>query len=277
MAYVLAFYFYYRRSLWVIVLALSFGLVGYASGKRAVYFLMPFLYVCTILWYCYREKSHAAIARIQAPILLLVFLSPVIVFGLTNSKRFAHLKDTTGVTEFAVGATDVIAEYTLRGVDSDQTFGRTANSLKLLKNLPRDAFGKYLFGLGPACMMNHGGKRAGEQEGITYGVVGWVRDTISVGWPAMLLYVGFYVLLWRRLVHRRSAITSDYARAVHFGTHVAFLAYFLLYFFYCDSFIMSGWFSFAHFYFLAILLSPVHATWLRCQPADSLGPRRKHP
>jgi hypothetical protein len=267
MSYVMAFYFYRRRSLWAIVLALSFGLVGYASGKRAVYFLMPFLYACTILWYCFREKSNAAFARVQAPILLIVLASPVIIFGLTNSKRFADLKDATGVVDFAVETTSVVTEYTLRGKDSDKTSGRTANSLKLLKNLPHDAFGKYLFGLGPACMMNHGDKRAKKQEGIIYGVPGWVRDTISLGWPAMLLFVGFHAGLWRKLARRRSAVTNDYAKAVHFGTHLAFLAYFLLYFLYCDSFVMAGWFSFVHFYFLALVLSPNHQHLL--QPATA--------
>ncbi len=257
MAYVMAFYCYYRRSAWVVLLALSFGVVGYASGKRGIYFLIPIFYALIILWYCLREKSFASFGRMIKPVLAFALLFPVFMFGLTHSKRFTSSQGA-GTIETIRSTIGSLDEYTFRTHSGGATSGRTATSLKVLRNLSSGAFAEYFLGLGPGSMTNAGGKRAGEAEGIIYGVVGWAKDTISVGWLAMLFHVSFYALLWRKLYLRRSAMSNDYAKALHFGCHLGFAAYFLLYFVYLDAFAMAGWFTFVHFYLLALLLSPNH-------------------
>jgi len=41
LCYVMGYYFYVRSSLWIMLITVSLGLVGYASEKRAIFFLIP--------------------------------------------------------------------------------------------------------------------------------------------------------------------------------------------------------------------------------------------
>jgi hypothetical protein len=257
MAYVMAFYCYYKRSVWLILLAFSFGIVGYASGKRAIYFLIPAFYTAIILFYYLRERSFLGLQRMLGPIFICFLIFPLFIFGLTQSKRFSTLKGKETVTVIS-GAAKISEEYTFRVYRGGKTFGRTATSLKLLRQLCNGMLGQYLFGFGPASLMEHGGKRAKRLFGAEYGIVGWAKDTISVGWPAMIFHISFYAFLWWRLYRQRLIMSNDYAKALYFGTHFAFAAFFLLYFFYLDAFVVAGWFTFVHFSFLALLLSPKH-------------------
>ncbi len=273
LAYATAFFFYFKRSPWVIVLGLAFSIVGYSSGKRAIFFLVPVFYAIAMAWYGWREKSFGAIRRLFATTAILAICLPIFILGLTSSKRFAHLKGA-GLSEVLTGAVAVAEEYDTRVGASGETFGRSATSAKVLQNLTRAPFGEYLLGLGPASLMNAGGKRAGATEGIVYGIVGWVKDTLSVGWPAMLVHVGFYLLLWRKVARRRPAMKTNYARALHFGCHLGFMAYFFLYFTYLDAFAMAGWLTFVQMYVVALILSPKHQALLQAENAKHHAPRQ---
>jgi hypothetical protein len=119
-------------------------------------------------------------------------------------------------------------------------------------------------------MMPVSGKRGLESEGISYGAVGWVRDTISVGWPAMRFHIGFYALLWGKLYRRRMSLSCNYGKALHFGCNLGFAAYFLLYFVYLDAFVLAGWFTFVQLYFTSLILSPKRQNDLLFVPVTRL-------
>lgn len=256
MAYLMAFYFYYKKSAWVLALAFCFGIVGYASGKRAIYFLLPLLFFTGIVWYLIRERAVSSLRHIFIAVVILVLATPAVLWGLTQSKRFGHLRGAGYVATLSE-ALDVALEYDRRVyAGGEETFGRSATSLRVLKDLPSRAFGDYLLGLGPASMTQAAGKWGREAEGIVYGLVNWSKDTLSVGWIAMLSWVAFYGSLWIRLLRRRIAMQSGYIRALQFGCHIGFTAYFLLYFFYGGA--TYPWFTFVQLYCVALLLSPKH-------------------
>ncbi len=256
MVYVLAFY-YYKRSVWMIVLALSFILVGYASGKRAVFFFVPAVYAGSLLWYVVRERIATNLRVLVAPAAVFVACIPLLIFGLVESKRFDHLRGLP-IGTFAAEALKVAEEYDNRVYASGETFGRTANSKAMVSRLFGDESGDYLLGLGPASMRPSSGDRAKAEMGIAYGAVGWVENTMSVGWPAMFAHIVFYLLLWSKVYRRRPAMTSNYAKALHFGCHLGFAVYFLMYFTYTYSYAMAGWLTFVQVYCVAIVLSPKH-------------------
>lgn len=264
LAYFMAFYFYYKRSWKVVLLGLAFGIVAYASGKRAIFFYMPAIYALAIVWYCVREKSFSGFGRMIVPAVVFILILPLFIFGLTTSKRFTYLQGA-GIVETVVVAFEVAKEYETRVGQGWVTFGRSATSMMVFQNITSGPFDKYFTGHGPASLMMHGEKRAGESEGIAYGIVGWARDTLSIGWPAMIAHVAFYIFLWRKLYRRRDVIKNSYFNALHFGAHLGFAVYFLLYFTHLDAFAMAGWLTFVQVYVVALLLSPKHKCLLQAE------------
>lgn len=256
MSYVMAIYCYQKRSLWLLLLAIAFGIVGFSSGKRSIYFLMPLIYSIIIVWYCLREKSFASIGKMFAPLLIMVLTLPLLTFGLTHSKKFEHLqgRHTIDIIDEAI---DVSYEYNY-AERAGKTTGRISSSLNVLQSLSNSETRMFYFGAGPASLTDVSEKQAQWFYGIEYGIVGWSKDIISVGFPGMIFFISFYVLLWHHLSRRRTDILNDYGKALHFGTHLAFFVYFLMYFFYCNAFVLAGWFTYVHLYFLALVLSPRH-------------------
>jgi hypothetical protein len=256
MSYVMAFYCYQKRSPWLLLLALAFSIVGFASGKRAIYFLIPLVYSIIILWYCFREKTFASLIRMFAPLLLLVLVLPLLTLGLTHSKKFEYLQGRDTI-EIINEATDLSYSYNY-GERAGQTTGRISSSLNVIQSLSNSETRMFYFGSGPASLTDVTEKQAQWFYRIEYGIVGWSKDIISVGFPGMIFFISFYILLWHRLSRCRTEILNDYVKALHFGTHLAFFVFFLMYFFYCNAFVLAGWFTYVHLYFLALVLSPRH-------------------
>ena len=104
----MGYYFYVRHSWLVLLLGFSFGIVGFASGKRTIFFVLPIfftLYLC--LWkvltrYYTRVLSAQSIARHLA--ICGIIVSPIALYGLLNTNF--GLRDTAGWTlEPAISST----------------------------------------------------------------------------------------------------------------------------------------------------------------------------
>lgn len=271
MAYVMAFYFYYKRSAWMVLLAFAFGIVGYSSGKRAIYFLMPTFYALLLVWYCVRERSLANLRQIITPFLVCALFVPVMMFGLTDSKQFGHLQGA-GIAEILTGSFEVVGEYNNWTNASGETSGRNATSLKVLSLLPQEIFGDLLLGLGPASMKDAGEERGQKQIGIDYGLVDWSIMTLSIGWPGLLFHMSFFFWLWWKLHLRDSSRFNSAARALYFGCHLGFAAFFILYFFYGGT--MFDWITFLQLFCVAIILSPNYQRVLQTKITDRILMRR---
>lgn len=272
LAYVIAYYCYYKRSFWLLILGLSFVLVGYSSGKRAIYFYLPAVYAGSFIWYILRERSIKAIRALGAPAMIFALCIPLLLFGLTESKRFEHLRGQS-LRSAIMEALDVAGEYDTRVLSSGATFGRAATSKALLEKVFGYEAGSYLLGLGPTSMKIAGGRRGATAERIDYGVVGWAEDTISVGWPAMLVQLFFYGGLFWRVKKKRSAMLNSHYRALHFGCLLGFSVYFFLYFTYTDAFSMAGWLTFVQMYVVALILSPRHQAIFKATDISCIGSR----
>jgi hypothetical protein len=274
MVYLMAFYCYYKRSVWFLLIGLGFTLVGYSSGKRAIYFYLPIVYWAVLIVYAMRERVVSKFRTWVLPILIFVICIPILIYGLTQSRSFMHLQGN-GIGDIVVEAFDMAQEYDGRILTNGMTAGRSATSMQILVNLFSENFSNYLLGLGPSSTKNIGGKWGSDKEGILYGMVGWTQDTLAVGWPAMIAHVTFYLSLWYKLYRRRVVGTNSYAKALLFGCHFGFIIYFLMYFAYTDAFSMAGWLTYAQLYFLAILLSPNHYEFLQPEASKRRAVHRR--
>jgi len=256
MGLTLPFYLYYRKNPLVLLLAWAFFLVGYASGKRAIYFFAPSLYFFILGWYVFRVGTRSALKRSLGAALAFMLVTPVLLLGVSRSHGISqdHSRSWLDQVGYALNAAE---EYTTAEGQTGRTMGRTATNRRVLSTLGGATAETLLLGWGPSAM------RVGEEERyevlmITYGICGWVRDVICIGWPGMVIYLLFHLRVFCCLRSAASPRSAGYWTAIRFGAEIAFFVILASYISYSDSFPVAGQFSYVYFYVLALLISPRH-------------------
>lgn len=248
------FYLYYRRNPLFLVLSWAFSLVGYASGKRAMYFLGPFLYVLIFGWYLVRERSSESVKRAVGGGLIFVSLIPVLLVGVSKSHGISDSR-SEGLLDRVAYALDAALEYTTAEKQAGRTTGRTSTGRRVLSSIWNEEAETIVFGWGPAAMRDGEAQRY-EALMITYGICGWARDVICIGWPGMLIYFLFHL---RMFIYLRSCAPprhSPYWMAIRFGAEIAFLVMLMSHIAYSSSVATGGQLGYVYFYVLALLTSP---------------------
>lgn len=256
MALTMSLYLYYRRNPLLLVLSCAFFLIGYASGKRAIYFFGPGMYFFILGWYALRDRSVAALkGSARAGLVFLCFI-PFLLMGVSRSGGIGQ-SDPSKPREQIAHALNYAIQYMTREHTPGQTAGRVATSRRVISSLLREDKGTVLFGWGPSAAMGRGGRV--DVLMIEYGITGWARDAISIGVPGMVLYVLFHVSLFRQLQRSPPPQCNKYWHALHFGTEVVFVMIMMCYFMYSSIFSAGGGqLSYVYFYLLALLMSPQH-------------------
>ena len=267
MALAVPLYLYWRGNPLLLVLSWAFFLVGYASGKRAIYFLGPFLYVCILGWYVLRVRGLQALRRSAGGILVFACLCPLLLLGVSRSHGISHLS-LKSTSERVTYALDAAAHYTTGQEQAGRTTGRTATSRRVFATLWGEEMETVLFGWGPRAGRIGEGQRY-ESLRVTYGICGWARDVICVGWPAMLVYLLFHLRLFFALRSCAAPKYNRYWMALRFGAEIGFCVMLLGYIGYSASWAASGQLSFVYFYLLALLMSPRHRHIISSRPAPS--------
>jgi len=250
------FYLCCRRNPLLLVLSWAFFLVGYASGKRAIYFAGPFLYFFILGWHIIRVRALSARKRSVVGALVFICLIPLLLLGISKSHAISQ-SHSSGALEQVAYALNAAAEYTTAEGQAGRTTGRTGTSRRVLSTLWTGAAETILFGWGPSTMRT-GEEGRYEALMITYGICGWTRDVICIGWPAMLAYVLFHLQVFRCLRCSTPPGYSGYWRAIRFGAEIAFLVTMISYIGYSSVFPAGGQLSYVYFYVLALLVSPRH-------------------
>lgn len=255
MGLTMPFYFYWRGNPLLLVLSWAFFLVGYASGKRAIYFLGPFLYFCIVGWHVWRARTPQARTRSIWAVAIFVGLVPLLLWGVSRSHGISdyHPKKRWEQVTYALRA---MADYTTAEGRAGQTTGRTSTSRRVFSTLVSEKAETILFGHGPSAMREDAKRYQALMIG--YGICGWAQDVICIGWPGMVLYLLFHLLVFHRL--RSCALPGDsgYWMAIRFGAEIGFLVLLLSYITYSSSFTTGGQLSYVYFYLLALLMSPQH-------------------
>lgn len=256
MALTVSFYLFWRGNPLLVVLAWAFLLVGYASGKRAIYFLGPVLYVGILGWYVLRTRTLGALKRFAGGILVFLCLAPLLLLGVSMSHGISHSRWNRPL-ERIIYALDVAAQYNTAYDHAGRTAGRTATSRRVLATLWDEDKETVLFGWGPLAV-RIGQEQRYEKLAITYGICGWAQDVICLGWPGMLIYLLFQLRMFSHLWSCPSPRYDGYWMAVRFGVEVGFVVIMVSYISYSSSVITGGHLSYVYFYLLALLTSPQH-------------------
>ena len=275
MALTVSFYLFWRGNPLLLVLAWAFFLVGYASGKRAIYFLGPVLYAGILVWYVLRTRTLGALKRFAGGILVFLCLAPLLLLGFSMSHGISH-RQWNRPLERVSYALDAAARYNAAYDRAGRTIGRTATSRHVLATLWSEDKETVLFGWGPRAV-RIGEERRYEKLTITYGICGWAQDVICLGWPGMLIYLLFQLRMFSYLWFCPSPRYDGYWMAVRFGVEVGFVVIMLSYIAYSSSVITGGHLSYVYFYLLALLTSPVHRSLLRNASQNEAGTAKPCP
>lgn len=268
LCYVLGVFFYFRRSWLLIALGLMFAIVAYASGKRATYFILPpFLIGITFLFRLVASRSLWHTVRsplVKSFVICCIPASAAVLYGIQNSEDIGSQQTSASVSETIDYAFKAAVDYDTKVTASGKATGRNSASATVLNYITEADAHKFLWGWGPWAMSADSGNRdlGGSSFvplGIRYGLAGWSRDAICIGYPSVLLRLLFYgallIVLWR--VTARASFAPVW-NAIAFGTLASVFVILYDYLYYSDITQVTGTLDFIVLFSTGILTSPLH-------------------
>ena len=163
--------------------------IGFASGKRAVYFLIPLSLI--IIYYGFLgSKIFMKKKVIKRRVLFSVnFLFLVLLLGISGTESLAQGNGFS--LEALNSAFNYAGEYsTQENVTNGESIGRTSSTLSTFNALWTDS--NAFFGNGLTTLK---GENTYTRYNIGYGITGVIRELISIGLIGGVLYVLFYFKL----------------------------------------------------------------------------------
>lgn len=233
----------------LILVILSAFLVGYASGKRGIYFTLPAFFALTIVLSFstlirsgHFKKKMVGFASITA------LMIPVLIFGIFNSRGLNYsLTGNESYSEVISSSFDFAEEYESATDQYGRTIGRTNTTTQIIDRSLSD----------PTLFLTGVGYGATKEEstmlrlGYGYGIVGFTRDLISGGWILSSLTVIFFSIMI--LVNRslRLPINRVFRRLI-------FLIFLYTHLLYSSDFTVSLKINGMLVIVLALMNSPMH-------------------
>ncbi len=228
---------------------LSAFLVGYASGKRGIYFTLPAFFIVTIVLSFsslmrsgHFKKKMVGFASIAA------LLIPLLIFGIFNSRGLNYsLTGNESYSEVISSSFSFAEEYESATDQYGRTIGRTNTTTQIVEKSLSDAT-LFLTGVGYGATKEESTML---RLGYGYGIVGFTRDLISGGWTLSVLTIFFFsiVILVNRSV--KLAFTRVFRRLV-------FLIFLYTHVFYSSDFTVSLKINSILVVLLALMNSPIH-------------------
>lgn len=163
--------------------------LGYASGKRAVYFLIPISLF--IIYYAFLgSKIFIKKKGIKRRVLFSgCFLFFVLLLGIASTES---LSQGNGFSlESLTSAFNYVEEYsTQESAINGESIGRTSSTKNVFNGLWKDS--NAFFGNGLTSVK---GEFEFSKYNMGYGMTGLIRELISIGFIGGILYLLFYIIL----------------------------------------------------------------------------------
>ncbi len=250
----LLYYLFRSKMLWkewliLSLVFLSVFSIGYASGKRGIYFTIPVFFIITILMaFPILIKSGFFKRKLIGIVSIAALLIPVLIFGIFNSRGLNYsLSGNESYSEVILNAFSFAEEYESATDQYGRTIGRTNTTTQILdKSLSE-----------PTLFISGVGYRTTKEEstmlrlGYGYGLVGFTRDLISAGWIVSVLTVIFMSLIILKNHSAKLGLTKVLRRLI-------FLVFLYTHFFYSSDFTVSLKINLLLVILLALINSPLH-------------------
>jgi hypothetical protein len=251
-------YFFLKRknvkaNVYLLLISMSVILVGYQSGKRAIFISVPIFLMLVIIFSWKELKTSFFNKKFIGLILVLALSLPFYFYGIVNSRGFNYgLKGNENNTEILLEALRYTQTYTEATSGYGETIGRFGTSLQVIDKSFKNPKA-FLFGYGYGSAKEASTKLA---LGIYYGVVGFTRDLISGGWLIMILTV----LLLSKSILTNKSINYKFTNELRLLIFAVFL---YTHFFYASDFTADLKVNFLMLLLLVFINSPKNHVYLK--------------
>lgn len=236
----------------VLLLTVLFSsfLVGYASGKRSIYFIIPIMFALItiislpkIIRKSYFKRKFSGVA------LFSVLIFPLIIFGIVNSLGLNYsLSGSESSIEVITSSLDYANEYESAVDQYGRTIGRSNTTIRIVDNALNDR-SLFFAGAGYGTTKEESSML---KLGYGYGIVGFTRDLISGGFFLSLLTI----LLFYKIFMKSKSQKSNFSRTLRMTILGVFI---YTYFFYSADFNVSLKITLIIVIVLSLINSPKHA------------------
>jgi len=194
-----SFYILYKRSLFYILLIISFISFSIIGGKRGFIFFIPII-IIFLSWYLKSEVKYLFKYSIVGTLILIIALYSVLYFvpSLSPGKKKRTGFHLTYALSFA-------KEYTTRETGG-VSMGRTSTSINVTKKLFDEGWINFLFGIGPGAAMESRFESYNTKENyleifnIAYGISGFIWFVMNVGYLGAFFIFSLLFLIMRKCV-----------------------------------------------------------------------------
>jgi hypothetical protein len=264
-AFMFAFFIYSRRFVYLLA-GSSFMIVGYASGKLGIYYLIPILALIGFLLFFRLERINVSKKRVMVWMVgaIIIILAIVILLPYASHRTERLSLENTSLQERIFIFWEYTRQSETRDLDRQSTTGsRIGTSLRVIEETFSRNITVFLFGQGFTAVSETSGRDRFGEYGISYGITGWTYDALSIGWPGMFFHVSLFSLLFYKLIKLcNHKIFKPYWRIIIFATLLNYLNFLIIYFTYNAGFSVGGLLISVHMYFTGILLAPKYKIFL---------------
>jgi|LSQX01.2.fsa_nt_gb hypothetical protein len=243
-----------RKFNWILLLIIiSTVLVGYGSGKRAIFFTIPlFISITTLISFFYQKGNAVFYRKIIGIVLIAILSVPLYIFGMTTSKGFNYdLSGNENKLEVIITALSYAQEYEESTSQYGTTTGRSGTTLQVI-NDSFSSFDKFLFGYG---FRSYKDESTAYAIGFTYGIVGFTRDIISGGWLVMLLTF----IIISKIILTNKSYNYKFTRVLRL---LIFAVFVFTHFGYSSDFVVSLKINYLLLILLVFINSPANSNYL---------------
>lgn len=238
-----------KLNLILLFCGISAVLVGYSSGKRAVFFSIPlfisFIFLISLLRFI---KSISFYKRLAGLTIIILLFIPYFFWGIKTTGGINYnLTGNETKIEIFKNALEYARYYERALSPEGRTGGRSASTTQVLNQSTKNS-SLFLFGNGYGTIKDETVKN---KLGIIYGIVGITRDIISGGWIVMVLTV----LIIMKIILTNESLDSGVTKAIR----ILILAVFIFtHFGYSSDFTVSLKINYFLLILLAFINSPTH-------------------
>lgn len=175
--------------------------IGYASGKRAVYFLVPLSTLSILFFGVGRRMMLGFKGFARRSVLVSIVVVLFLFVGISGTQSLAQ-SNGFSFTAFN-SAINYASQYsTAESAIDGTTIGRASSTVAAVTSVLNGDVPIYGFGVSDLI-----GESGFSQLNIGYGITGLIRELLSVGIIGALLYFLFYLVLARRTIRLRSRLS----------------------------------------------------------------------
>ena len=238
-----------KKKLNYILLFMVIGsvIVGYASGKRVIFFSLPLFAILTFgLTYFKLKMKRFIYGKLFFTIFLIFSAIPIYIFGISTSKGLNYNLEGNETNVETITTAVKYAEY----YDSAETIygksmGRTLTSRNIINSSIKSTE-IFLFGNGFDAYKD---ENFLSSINVIYGVVGFTRDIISGGWLLMFVTLIIYI----KIIKFNISYSTNFTNILR---NLILMIFIYTYFTYSSDFTVSLKIPFIIAIILALINSP---------------------